>query len=464
MLKLYNTLTRKKETFKPIKAPKVGVYTCGPTVYDFAHIGNFRAYTAADVLVRYLRYKGYQTTWVMNLTDVDDKTILGANKEKIALSSFTARYKKAFFADLEKIGITHASVYPEATKHILEMAELTAKLLKAGIAYEKEGSIYYSISKFKNYGKLAQVDLSGIKAGARISADQYEKEDAQDFVLWKGKREGEVAWKTEVGEGRPGWHIECSAMSTKYLGQPFDIHTGGVDLVFPHHQNEIAQSEGATGKKFVNFWVHNEHLLVEGEKMAKSRGNFFTLRDIEQKGYTPLALRYLYLSSHHRDKLNFTWKSLEAAQNTLKNLEDFLFRLKDTEFSGKKASKDIEKITKKLTENFEKAMDDDLSTPKALAEVFEFIRKVNKNVEQGNFSNADGKVVLAALEKIDAVLGILPKVEVVKLTSTQQKLIKEREAFRAKKEFQKADEIRKKLAKEGILLEDTAYGSRWKKA
>src|SRR3989338_8353872 len=314
-LKLYNTLTRKKEVFKPIKDKIVNLYTCGPTIYDYAHIGNFRAYICSDILKRYLKYKGFKVKHIMNITDVDDKTIKGANQQKISLKDYTKKYEKIFFEDIEALNIDKADVFPKATEHIKEMIDLVKKLLKNGIAYKSEdGSIYYDISKFKDYGKLSHTKIKELKEGARVNQDSYEKESANDFALWKAYHEedGNIFWQTEIGKGRPGWHIECSAMSMKYLGSHFDIHAGGVDLVFPHHENEIAQSEAFTGKKFVNYWFHNEHLLVDGRKMSKSLGNYYTLRDLLTKNYNPKAIRYLLLSTHYRQQLNFLKKNLKT--------------------------------------------------------------------------------------------------------------------------------------------------------
>jgi len=288
-LRFFNTITRKKEEFVSIEPGKVGMYTCGPTVYDYAHIGNFRTYMFEDLLRRYLEYKGYEVTQVMNITDVDDKTIAGSRAKKVSLSEYTKKYIDAFFDDLDTLNIERADFYPEATTHIKEMVELVKKLLDKGFAYRSDGDIYFKLSSFKDYGKLSKMKLENLKIGARVGKDEYEKEEASDFALWKGwdEKDGDVFWETEIGKGRPGWHIECSAMSMKYLGEHFDIHTGGIDNMFPHHENEIAQSESATGKKFVNFWLHSLHLIVEGKKMSKSLGNIYTLRDILEKGYNP---------------------------------------------------------------------------------------------------------------------------------------------------------------------------------
>lgn len=468
---LFNTANRKKEFFKPLLKNKVGIYTCGPTVYDYAHIGNLRSFVFADILQRYLRWQGFKVIWVMNLTDIDDKTIKGAQKKfkkkSISLEDlkkYTDCYKKSFFEDIKKLNIQKADFYPEATHFIKEMIELVKILLNKGYAYKaKDGSIYFKISQFKNYGKFAHIDVFADKK-TRILKDSYEKEEMADFVLWKAKKEGEPFWKTEIGEGRPGWHLECSVMSKKFLGQPFDIHTGGVDLIFPHHQNEIAQSEAVFEKPLANFWLHNEHLLVEGQKMAKSLGNFYTLSNIEKKGFSPLALRYLYLTSHYRDKLNFTSKSLLSAQNTLKNLENFIFVLKNADFREGKIEKQTEKIILKTKDNFKKSMDDDLNTPSALASIFNGIKEINKKIAKGKFTQKEAKITLDLILDLDKVFALnLEKVEKISLPLKIIKLIDEREKARKAKNFQKADTLRKKINQQGFLLEDTPYGPRWRK-
>tara|TARA_Y100000310_G_scaffold112011_1_gene110448 strand:- start:8604 stop:9992 length:1389 start_codon:yes stop_codon:yes gene_type:complete len=457
-LKLYNTLTRKTETFKPIKKGEIGIYTCGPTVYDYAHIGNFRAYICADILRRYMEYKGYKVKHVMNITDVDDKTIKGSMKQGISLKKFTDKYTKAFFEDLEMLNIEPAGVFPRATEHIKEMAELIKKLEKKGIAYKSEdGSIYYDISKFKNYGKLANLNIDELKAGARVKQDEYEKGQLNDFALWKAwdKDDGDVFWKIEAGKGRPGWHIECSAMSMKYLGNNFDIHTGGVDLVFPHHQNEIAQSEAATGKKFVNYWVHNEWLLVEGKKMSKSLGNFYTLRDLLEKGYSSAAVRYLLMSTHYRQRLNFTLDGLEAAKNSVTRINDFVFNLKNVK--RKEDNKEVDVLIKKAKERFESAMDNDIIIPEALAGVFDFVRDINKE----DISKSDAKEVIALMKDFDKVLGILKQDE--KVPEGIKKLVEQRERARKEKDWDKADKIREEIKKKGFGVEDSETGARIKK-
>lgn len=454
MLKLYNTLARKKQVFKPLHGKRVGLYTCGPTVYWHAHIGNLRTYTFEDILRRVLKYNGYQVKQVMNITDVEDKIIKKAQQEKKDIYAITKPYTKIFFEDLKKLNIEKVESYPKATEHIKEMIGLTKKLLAKGIAYRGEdGSIYFSIKKFKNYGKLSQLKKRELKIGARISADEYNKDDAQDFVLWKSAKPNEPTWPSPWGKGRPGWHIECSAMSMKYLGKTLDIHAGAVDLIFPHHENEIAQSEGATGKIFSKFWVHGEHLLVDGQKMSKSLGNIFTLRDLENKKISPLAFRYLVLTSHYRSKLNFTWKSIEGAQKALDNLYNEL----RNSMSGTSdvpninvnfRTSDVQKFEKKFLE----AINDDLNTPKAIAVIWEIIK--NKNFNQ--------KSKKQLLLKFDKVLGLgLAKIKPQKTAEIPEKirqLAAEREKLRVNKQFIQADALRKKIERLGYIVSDTASG------
>ena len=458
-LKLYNTLTRKKELFNPLKDNIVGIYSCGPTVYDFAHIGNYRAYLATDILKRYLRHKGFKVKHVMNITDVDDKTIASSQKEGIPLNKYTERYAKAFFEDIKTLNIEEADVYPRATENIKEMAALIKKLVDKGYAYKNdEGSVYYDISKFKNYGKLSHTKIKELKVGARVSQDSYDKEHANDFALWKGytEEDGDVSWETEIGKGRPGWHIECSVMSMKYLGETFDIHSGGVDLVFPHHENEIAQSEAATGKKFVNLWFHNEHLLVDNKKMAKSFGNFYTLRDLFIKGYEARPVRYLLISSHYRQKLNFSFEGLEAAKNAVERLQNFILKL--TEEKGKEDNKKIKKLIEDARKKFEEKMDDDLNISEALAVIFSFINKVNK--EKISKKNADD--ILKLMREFDSVLGVID-FEKENIPGEILQLVEERENARKNREWEKADEIRKEIKEKGFIVEDTKEGARVKK-
>ena len=459
-LRFFNTLTRMKEDFKTVEPNKVKMYTCGPTVYDFAHIGNFRAYIFGDLLRRYLEYKGYEVLYVMNLTDIDDKTIKASQKEKISLDEYTSRYKKAFFEDVQSLHIKKADIYPEATKHIKEMVEFVKVLLDKGYAYQSEGSTYYKISAFPKYGKLSHIDLQGLKMGARVSSDEYEKEQLADFALWKGweEKDGEIFWETEIGKGRPGWHIECSVMSMQYLGKTFDIHTGGVDLIFPHHENEIAQSEAVTEQRFVNFWMHNEHLLVNGRKMAKSFGNFYTLRDLLNKGYNPIAVRYLLLATHYRQQLNFTLEGLEAAKNALQRLYDFIDNL--SRIQGGNDNPEIDHILEETKKGFEEALDDDLNTSEALGKIFDMVKEINILMDNGEISQNDAQKVIFQMEKFDTVLGILSK---TKEDDRIQQLIDQRDLARKNKDFALADKMRKKLEKEGLILRDTALGTIWRR-
>ncbi|MEW6295210.1 MAG: cysteine--tRNA ligase [Candidatus Diapherotrites archaeon] len=463
MLKFYNTLSRKKEEFKPLKAKEVRMYTCGPTVYNYPHIGNYRAYIFDDLLRRYLEYKGFKVTQVINLTDVDDKTIKGAKEEGISLNEFTQKYKKAFFEDIQTLNIEKAEHYPEATKHIPEMVELIKKLLKKGLAYKGEDeSIYFSIKKFKDYGRLSHFKIKKLKEGARVSQDEYEKEEAKDFALWKAwsEEDGNVFWEAELGKGRPGWHIECSAMSMKYLGESFDIHTGGTDNMFPHHENEIAQSEGATGKKFVNYWLHNSHLIVEGKKMSKSLGNFYTLRDLLKKNYDPKAIRFLLISTHYRNELNLSFEGLNSAKNVIEKFREFIEKLKT--IKQKKENKKINELIAGIEKEFEDAMDDDLNIALALSRIFDFMKEANRLMDSNELGEKDAKKVLALMNKFDKVLGLLGFRE-EKIEKEIEDLIKKREQYRKEKKFAEADAIRKELLEKGIQLDDTRDGVKWKR-
>ena len=452
MLKFFNALTRKKELFKPIRKTWVGLYTCGPTVYDYAHIGNLRTYIFEDILRRALEYNGYRVRHVMNITDVDDKIIRDAKAAGKTIFDFVKPYEKAFFEDLQTLGIMPATIYAKATDHIPNMVKLIRKLLQKKIAYQMDGSVYFSIKRFKPYGKLSKVSSRKLQAGIRVDSDEYTKQNVQDFALWKAKKEGEPSWDTPFGKGHPGWHIECSAMSMKYLGTTFDIHAGGVDLIFPHHENEIAQSEGATGKPFVRFFMEGEHLLVNGEKMSKSLGNVFTLRDFEKRNVHPLAFRYLVLTSHYRSKLNFTWESLGAAQRSLEKLYDVVRLVK---------AKDVASIArkKKLTfvnyqKKFAVAFSDDLNTPKAVAVMWDMIRAYHKAPEHYRAED-----FLNCLYDIDRILGFgLAVVESDTIPPTILALAQEREKWRNAKDWKKADEVRKKISDRGYAVEDTAQG------
>ncbi|MBI2143414.1 cysteine--tRNA ligase [Candidatus Woesearchaeota archaeon] len=468
MLTLHNTLTRKNESFKPLKGKKVGLYSCGPTCYDYPHIGNYRAYVFVDLLKRYLLYRGYKVKHIMNITDVDDKTIRNSQKEGISLKDFTRKYEQAFFDDIKALNILPADKYPKATEYIQEMVAITKALMKKGLAYRGEdGSVYYNIRKFRDYGGLANIDVAKLRAGAsgRIKKDEYTKEDVQDFALWKAwtKEDGNVFWETSVGRGRPGWHLECSAMSMKYLGKAFDIHCGGIDLIFPHNQNEIAQSEGWTGKPFVRYWLHNEWLLVNGQKMSKSLGNFYTLRDVLAKGFSPVAVRYLLLSTHYRQQLNFTFEGVDAAKASIDRLNELIRKLQEIKGSNGKKSVLIKKEIGTAAANFEKAMDDDLNISEALAAAFELVKSINHHIDSNSIDKKSATAALDFLEKVDSVLGVMSFEKEEKLPKELVKLIDEREKLRKEKKFAEADKIRAKLREKGIHIDDTPEGVRWKK-
>lgn len=457
-LSFYNTLTRKSEPFEPITSNEVKMYTCGPTVYDFPHIGNFRAYAFEDLLRRFLKFKGFKVTQVMNITDVDDKIIKRSQEEKTNTKEIAEKFTRAFFEDLKELNIEPAEFYPRATEHIPEMISLIKKLLDVGFAYKTDdGSTYFSISKFSDYGRLSHLDISELKPGARVKQDEYSKEKACDFALWKAydSSDGEVFWETELGKGRPGWHIECSAMSMKYLGENFDIHTGGVDNIFPHHENEIAQSQAITSKKFVNYWLHCEHLLVDNKKMSKSLGNYYTLRDLIKRGYLPLALRYFYISSHYRSKLNFTLEALKSCQNTLEGLYNFITRLKNVNLTGQ-LQPEIVNLIKETRKKFEEFLDEDLNSPRAIAAIFDMIKAINQSLNENKLTQDSARAVIGILICFDQVLGLnLAKIlEPEELSEEIKKLIKERELARKNKDWKQADKIRITLREKGIILED----------
>ncbi len=464
-LQVFNTLTRKKEDFNPITPKKVLFYSCGPTVYNYAHIGNLRSFIFSDILKKYLKYRGYEVKHVMNITDVDDKTIKNSRAEGKTLKEFTEFYTKEFWKDFEMLGIDKPDVIPIATEYIPEMVELIKKLLDKGVAYKgDDGSIYFNIKKFPEYGKLSHMKMENLKVGARIQHDEYDKENLSDFALWKAwnEEDGDVFWETEIGKGRPGWHIECSAMSSKNLGDTFDIHTGGVDLVFPHHENEIAQSESASGKEFVKYWMHCEHLIVDGKKMSKSLGNFYTLRDLLDKGLEPLAIRYVLLSTHYKQQLNFTIESVSAAKNSITRLHDFMRSMKEISDGGDPSNPDVEKAISAVKDNFKKEMDDNLNISAALGAVFEFVKEINKFNADGKVSGKDSESVISVMEEFDSVLGLM-KVEEESLSPELMKMIDDREAARKGKDFATADKLRDELKEKGIILEDSKHGIRWKR-
>ena len=463
-MRFYNTLIKSVEEFSPLEGDVVKMYTCGPTVYDYAHIGNFRTYVFEDILRRWLKFRGYKVIQVMNITDVDDKTIMGANEKGISLDEYTREYTNAFFEDIDTLRIERAEHYPRATEHINEMIALIEKLIEKGIAYVADDGIYYSIAKFPEYGKLSGFDVKSVKAGARVAKDEYDKEDVRDFALWKFRRPDEPFWSAPFGDGRPGWHIECSAMSMKYLGETFDIHIGGVDNIFPHHENEIAQSEGATGKKFVRYWLHSEHLIVEGRKMSKSLGNFYTLRDLLSMGYNPIAIRYLLLSTHYRKQLNFTFDGLKGAYSTVMRLWDTIGRLEsisdlsvDNEVKPK-----VRDMIDRMVKGFTEEMDDDLNISPALAHLFDFIRDVNSTIDRGELGSADASEILKALQSIDTVLDVMTPIE-EEIPSEIMEMVEKRERAREMKDFGLADRIREEVFNLGYIIEDTKDGPKVKK-
>ncbi|MGV8042075.1 MAG: cysteine--tRNA ligase [Thermoanaerobaculaceae bacterium] len=463
-IRFYNTLHRKPEVFQPLEPDHVRMYTCGPTVYNVVHIGNLRTFLFEDVLRRTLAELGYRVTQVMNLTDIDDKTIKGANAEGLSLREFTDRYIQAFFADIDTLRVQRAEHYPRATDYIPEMVALVRRLTANGHTYLLDGSTYFRISTFPHYGRLSGVLLDEVKPGARVDADEYEKEDVRDFVLWKAPKEGEPVWDTELGPGRPGWHIECSAMGTALLGESFDIHTGAVDNIFPHHENEIAQSEGATGKPFVHTWLHAEHLVVEGEKMAKSKGNFFTLRDLLERGHDPAAIRYLLISVPYRQKLNFTFDGLAGAESVIKRIENTLRRLAHTPAvpgDGALAAADVDAFESELLDG----LADDLNTARALAAFHVLLTRVNQALDGDGITQAVRDRLGAAFELVRRTLDILPAHKRAADDSAEiDALVAERTAARKGRDFARADGIRKELAARGIVLEDTPHGTVWHRA
>ncbi|HUJ30541.1 MAG TPA: cysteine--tRNA ligase [Candidatus Acidoferrum sp.] len=472
---LHNTLSNRLEPLEPLHPGEVRIYTCGPTVYDFAHIGNFRTFVFQDVLRRFLRQRGYRVLQVMNLTDVDDRIIQNAAAAKIRIREYTEKYIQAFLEDMDALHLEMPEEIVRATDHIDDMVALIERLKQKGVTYQRDGSIYYSIAKFPQYGRLSKIDLSGIQAGARVDVDRYEKENARDFALWKAPKPGEHFWETRIGPGRPGWHIECSAMSMKYLGDTLDIHTGGIDLAFPHHENEIAQSEAATGHRFVRLWLHAEHLIINGEKMSKSLGNFFTLRDLFAKGIKPSTIRFLLLSVPYRRQLNFTEDGLTQAANSIERMRNFMARLKAANFSaGSNAA--MQARADEAERDFDAGLADDLNTAVALAAVFDLIRDVNSAMDRGDFRQQDATRLVATMEKFDQILSVLADDDDEKLAklgfgpakprlSAEQvdALIEERNAARKRRDFKRSDEIRQQLADSGIMVEDTKDGGvRWK--
>ncbi len=461
-MNVYNSLTRKVEELKPLAENTIRLYTCGPTVYNFAHIGNFRAYAFEDILRRVVQFNGMKIRQVMNLTDVDDKTIRGANAAGVALTDYTKTYKDAFFADLKKLNIQPAEVYPAATDHIPEMIALVQKLMDKGVAYQSEdGSVYFKVREFPGYGKLAHIDFDNQRTGLRCAADEYDKENVGDFALWKAWEEsdGPVGWDSPWGRGRPGWHIECSAMSMKYLGETFDLHTGGIDNLFPHHENEIAQAEAATGKEFVKTWMHCAHLRVNGEKMSKSAGNFFTLRDLIEKGYTGREIRYVLINAHYRTGLNFAFSALEDARKALEKID------RCVEVVEKSAGLQVEKLAscqvpewaEKCLKEFGDAVNDDLNLPRAFAALFDLVRHANG----ATMTPEEAGGVLGVFKRMDEVLGVIffeNEKKSVEVPDDIKAMLDQRAEARKAKNWAESDRLRDAIAAAGWTVKDSKDG------
>jgi cysteinyl-tRNA synthetase len=478
MLRFYNTLSRRLEEFVPLVQGEVGMYVCGPTIYAAPHVGNMRTFFFADVLHRYLEYRGFRVRFVMNLTDVDDKTIRGALREGVSLVEYTEPYADLLFQSLDALGIERADLYPRATDYMDGMIELIRRLEERGLAYQAEGSVYFDISEFAGYGKLSRIDLSQARRGDRVAADEYDKGDVRDFALWKaaqpeGHQVGAV-WDTPWGPGRPGWHIECSVMSMQNLGETFDIHAGGVDLVFPHHEDEIAQSEGATGKPFARYWLHGEFLQLEGEKMAKSTGNIFTVQDLMERGVKASSIRHTFLTAHYRSKLNFTWEALGASAEAVRRLASARDRLRDhPEVPDARPDERprLHQAADQALGAFAAAMDDDLNTSVALAAAFGLVREINArldDLDRDPMTTAEKHAGLGALERMDRVLGLLPladrereQEESGELATWVEERLAARQAARRDRDFARADALRDELAGRGVVVEDTPTGPRW---
>ena len=489
-LQLFNTMSGKVEEFRPIEGNDVRMYACGPTVYDFGHIGNFRTFIAVDLLYRFLKQSGYDVRYVMNITDVDDKIIHNAARDGVSVQQYTAKYQQAFLEDSAILNI-EPPVFVHATQHIPEMADFIARMEAEGIAYRAEdGSYYFRIAKFPEYGKLSKKDFAGMETGARVDVDEYEKDDARDFALWKAPKPGEASWDTAIGPGRPGWHIECSVMSMEQLGESFDLHAGGEDLIFPHHENEIAQSESMTGKPFARYWFHARFLLVEGEKMSKSLGNFYTLRDLVLKGHKPSSIRYLLTSVPYRNQLNFTFDGLKQAANSVDRLRNFRLRLSTAQF-GAGSSEAMAKLAQETEDRIKSSLDDDLNTAQAQAAIFEMVRAANAAIDAGEMKKNDVAPLLAAVDQFDEIFAVLaeddlPKMKVVadwaraegrEISPELLELIgsgalsdaeidakiAEMEQARKTRKFDVSDRIRAELTAAGIVVENTKDGVRWRR-
>lgn len=463
-IQFYNSLTHRVEPLDPIHPGKIGMYTCGPTVYNYAHIGNFRCYAFEDILKRTLLASGLKVRHVMNLTDVDDKTIRGSQAEHLPLGEFTRKYKDAFFQDIKTLRMIPADVYPAATETIPEMIELIQKLFDKGIAYQAEDkSVYFSIAKWPHYGQLVKIDRDAMRVGVRVKMDEYAKDSMADFALWKAwdQADGDVWWDSPWGRGRPGWHIECSAMSSKYLGKTFDLHCGGVDNMFPHHEDEIAQSEAANGCRFVNMWMHCAHLMVENQKMSKSLGNFYTLKDILDKGYSGREIRYVLIGTYYRQSLNFSFQALEEARGNLQRIDAFRERLQDVAKHGAEGDATPEQAAafEKAVAAFLAALQDDLNVSAGLGVLFDFLRESNRELDAGAFTAADARGALEALGKMDEVLAVMePDASELKVPEEIQKMADERQAARAAKDWAKADLLRKAIDEAGWIVKDTPKG------
>jgi cysteinyl-tRNA synthetase len=480
-LRFFNTLTRREEEFVPLVPGKVGMYVCGPTVYAPPHIGNLRTFFFGDLVHRYLEYRGYQVRYVMNLTDVDDKTIRGANREGVSLQEYTRPYIDLLFQNLDALGIELADVHPLATEYVPGMIRLIERLVERGLAYEAEGSVYFNISAFPDYGKLSHLDMSSVRRGERVAADEYEKADVRDFALWKAAKPEDEAvgavWDTPWGRGRPGWHIECSVMSMDHLGETFDIHCGGVDLIFPHHEDEIAQSEGATGKPFVRYWLHGEFLQIEGEKMAKSLGNVFTLQQLMEHGVKPSSIRCLFLTAHYRNQLNFSFEGLAAAAETVRRIRGTRDRLREHPARGPGFADDVPRLHHSADEAlgaFARAMDDNLNTSVALAAYNRFVTEVNSRLDELGaraITEAERDAALDVFRRIDGVFAFVALADREAadevdpaLARWAEERIQARQDARRTRDFAAADAIREELATRGIVVEDTPQGPRWRRA
>jgi cysteinyl-tRNA synthetase len=493
MPRFFNTLTNKVEEFQPLEDNTVRMYACGPTVYNYGHVGNFRTFVFVDILRRFLRQSGYKLRHCMNITDVDDRIIENSAKLGLSVRQYTEKYEKAFLEDAGFLNIERPEILARATEHIDDMAHFIKRLVEKGVAYRADdGSYYFRIAKFPQYGKLSKKDLTSNVDGARVDSDRFDKEEARDFALWKAPKAGEAFWETEIGPGRPGWHIECSAMSMKYLGESFDIHCGGEDLVFPHHENEIAQSEALTGKRFAHFWIHSKFLLIESDKMSKSTGNFFTVRDLILRGHKPSSIRFLLSSVPFRKQLNFTWDGLKQAKESTDRLRNFQLRLRTSNLP-QGSSEAMATLAKNTREKMTASLADDLNTAEALGAVFDMVREANTAADSGQMKQGDIESLLGALQQFDEIFGVLPDddaekirfvldwakvegrlqeasedtVEAAKSAELSDEkieaLIAERQAARKSKNFKRSDEIRDQLASAGIILEDTKDGARWKR-